>query len=338
MVLQYRLKMQFSALAELISKMVAVIALVIIIYFRGNFLWVASTISLSGLLIWLCKWWFASRYINFKPRYEKEIVSWILKTAWPIGLVLIVNNLFFKLDTLMLFVIKGAAAVGIYSVSFKVLEVTAFIGSYFASALKPSLAQAINDRAEMSNIVNRALEIMLIIALPIAAGGAIYSKEIIIFLSNSDFSLGAWALMVLSLALPLMYFDLILSEILIARDERRKLIGVSIAVLSFNFIANLIAIPIYSYNGAAVTTLLTEILFLLLNWRLISPYIDLKFNRSMLTRTLAGIVLATLCVWLFKLTGLHFIIGLFLLVAVYAIAMDQMKVMQLKTIKSILFK
>ena len=40
------------------------------------------------------------------------------------GSCLIVNNIYFKIDSLMLFYYKGAVDVGIYAVAYRVLETT----------------------------------------------------------------------------------------------------------------------------------------------------------------------------------------------------------------------
>ena len=336
MALQHRLKMQFSALAELISKLISVIALIVIITYRGNFLWVAGTIALSGLLILFFKWLFTIRFVRFRPSYNREIGRWLIRMAWPLGLVMIVNNLFFKLDTLMLFVIHGSVAVGIYSVAFKVLEVTVFIGSYFASALKPGLSQSTSNRQAISNIVNRGWEIMLIVALPIAAGSAIFAREIVIFLSNIDFVSGAFSLAILSLSLPIMYINSVLIEVLIARDERKTLIIISVGMLIFNFIANLILIPIYSYNGAAVVNFATQLLLMIVNIIVIKKYVSFIFNTTVVIRAVAATLIAGIGAWLLSTWGLNFIICLIALVLIYGAMIMIFKVLSVQSLKQIL--
>lgn len=308
-VLQCRLKMQFSALAELLSKLVALVALYIIIKNSGSFLAIVSTITITGLIIFLLKWLFSIKFISFWPKYDKKIASWIFNLSWPIGIVFIVNNLYFKLDTLMLFAIKGAAAVGIYSVAYKVLETTVFIGSYFASALKPTISKEIvNNKEALARIIQKSFNVMLICALPITIICIAFAKDIILFLSNYDFVPGVPALIILSIALPFIYCDTLLGEILIAKDSRKLLVKISIFIILFNLITNLYAIPRFSFLGAACTTLLSEIVLLGINYHYTRRIINYHFNFVAITKILIISITTLLLAFLIRDINISFLI------------------------------
>lgn len=310
MALQYRLKMQFSAFAEFLSKLLAILALFIIIRMHGSFLWIISTVALSGLLIFVLKWIFSSRFIKIGPSYDKKISLWILNIAWPLGIVFIANNLFFKLDTLMLYVIKGAAAVGIYSVAYKVLEVTVFISGYFSSSLKPIFSKEIhNNKVALAKVIEKSFSVMLLAAIPISVICIAFSKEIIIFLSNPDFVSGAPALILLAFSLPLIYLATLLSEILIANDSRKMLLNISIFILIFNFVINLIAIPLYSFIGAAVTTLISEIILLGVTIYYTKKIVSFSIEVNTIVKFLSLFTLTLLSALLLKeFLNIHFLI------------------------------
>lgn len=265
--LQARLKMQYSALAELISRAISLAALALVIYYRGNFYLIIGTIGVYGLATYLLKYYFARRILKFGIEYDKVLALKIINMAWPLGLVFIVNNIFFKLDTLMLFAIKGAGAVGIYSVAYRVLEVTLFVGGFFANSLLPDISKNISrDKEQVGNIVSKAIPIMIYLALPVTLLCVVLPGEIIQFLSNADFVAGANTLRVLAFVLPLIYCDILLGAVLIANDERKYMIKVAVAILLINFTANLYMISRFSYMGAAVTTLVSEVLLLAINY------------------------------------------------------------------------
>jgi O-antigen/teichoic acid export membrane protein len=337
-ILQYRLKMQYSALAEFLSKLGAIIALYIIITNHGNFLWVMSSVAISGILIFLFKWFFGSRFLSFGPKYDQKIFRWVLNISWPIGLVFIISNLFFKLDTLMLFAIKGAATVGIYSVAYKILEVTAFIGSYFTSALKPALSENINKNKEfVSSLITKSLTVMLFVSLPISVVCISFSKEIILFLSTPDFLSGSKALIFLSLTLPLLYVDVLLAEILIANDERKLLIRIAIFILVFNLITNLIFIPLYSFMGAAFTTLLSEIVLFAIDYHYTQKIVKYKIDWGIILKlVLISAISIGFAMYLKNVLMANFIILIVITLAYYFALTFIFKVIKLSTIKSLL--
>jgi len=318
-VFQLRLKMQYSALAELLSKLVSLVALILIVNNHGSFYWIVLTTTISGIAMFVFKWLFSFKFVKFTSEYDQKITNWIINAAIPLGAVFIVNNLFFKIDTLMLFAIKGAAAVGIYSVAYKVLEVTLFAGSYFASSLKPAFARNINnDPKALSDVLNKAFLIMLLISFPIAIVCSVFSKEIIIFLSNEDFVAGASALIFLGFTLPLIYLDILLGEILIAKDTRRILIFIAIFMLTLNFVLNLILIPLYSFMGAAIVTFVSELVLLIINLYYVRKIISYKIDWRSVGKIVFISLLTVIGGFSLKLLPINFVILIIFTLGIYA--------------------
>jgi len=335
-VFQYRLKMQYSAIAEFLGKFVMLVALFLVIRNHGSFYWVVSTISISALAGFLIKWYFSGKFIKFHPEYDHKVASWIVKAAIPLGAVFIVNNLFFKIDTLMLFMIKGAAAVGIYSVAYKVLEVTIFAGSYFASSLKPTLSQNMDvDNKSVKKLINKSFSVMLLISFPIAIICTVFSKEIIIFLSNSDFVSGSKALVFLGFTLPLIYLDVLLGEILIAKDARKLLINIAIFILILNVVLNLILIPIFSFIGAAIVTLISELVLFLVNYYYTKKILGYEINWNTILKILLISALTLFFGLMIKVLAVNFLILIALTLLAYAALAFVFKLVSLGTIKDL---
>ena len=70
-----------------------------------------------------------------------------------------------------------------------------------------------------------------------------------------------------------------------ARD-RTHLIWPYIFATAFNVVANLIFIPGFSYWGAAVVTVLTELLVLVISLYIVRKYLQLSLNWTVLGKTL----------------------------------------------------
>lgn len=335
--LQYRLKMQYSAIAEFITRIITITTLIVVILLKGNFYWIISTVALSGILIFIFKWYFTARFIKFGLDYDKKMARWIFNLAWPLGLVFIVNNLFFKLDTLLLFAIKGAATVGIYSVAYKILEVTAFIGSYFASSLKPVISENIEkDKKFIGSIISKGFTVMLFVAMPVTIMSVLFSKEIILFISNKEFITGANALILLAFALPFIFFDTLFVEVFIANDERKLLIKISVFILLFNLFANLFFIPKYSFMGAAFTTLLSEIVLCFIYVKCTRKIAPFTFDKETIAKILKIGIITLLATWALKLLGIYFIILIAISFLLYFLLAYMFKIVNYANIKEII--
>ncbi len=336
MVLQTRLKMQFSALAEFISKLVSIAALFVIIRLSGDFLLIVATIPLYAVVIFLIKWYFSGKFIKFSPAYNAKVSKWVFNMAWPMGIVFILNNLYFKIDTLILFIVKGAVEVGIYTVAYKVLEVSVFIGSYFASSLKPVISRNIGNKEFMANLISKSFLIMLILSVPVSLISALFPREIINFLSNESFTAGAPALILLGSTLPLIYLDTLLGEILVANDERRLLMKVAAFILSFNLILNLILIPRYSFMGAATVTLLSELLLLIINLHFTKKIIPYKIDFGKVFLILLSSGAAYFIGIALKSLEINFIILILLSLLIQALLFAVFGIIKISTLKEVL--
>lgn len=337
MILQHRLKMQYSALAEFLSKLITLVALYFIIKFNGSFLLIISTVLVSGILIFIFKFIFAKKFLDFSPVYDKKIANWILNISWPLGLVFIVNNLFFKLDTLLLYIIKGPVEVGIYSVAYKVLEVSVFIGAYFTSALKPAISENIEkNKNVVANIISKSFNLLLFAATPITLICIIFAKDIIIFLSNTEFLSGSNALVLLAFTLPFIYFDMLLGEILVANDERKLLIKISIFILVFNLLTNLFFIPKYSFMGAALTTLLSEILLMIVNLYYTKKIVNYKIDFTAIAKIIIISLLTMVAAFLIKLSSINFIILITLTIMIFFAFSLMLRIFSISSIKQLI--
>lgn len=336
-ILQYRLKMQFSAAAELVSKVVSLLALALIVRYDLGFYAIISTVSLGGVIIWLTKWYWGARVSPTKPSFDASLSRWILRTSVPLGVIFIVNNLYFKIDSILLFTMQGAAAAGIYAVAYKVLEVTIFIGSYFSSSLKTTLARNIESNPDsVRTTISRGLSILLFCAVPISVVSVAFAPQIVTFLSDASFVSGGSALIILSLALPLIYCDTLLGEVLVAKGANKLLVRISIVMLVLNVAANLVLIPRYSISGAAFATLFTEFSLLLINLYYVNRLVGVQLAWGTLSKILLAGSASFAAAYLLKSTGIHFLLSSTIAVGLYMLTANVLGVISKNQLRTVL--
>ena len=318
MYFQFKLDMQKVALAEVISRIIAFLTILAAFVFNLGFYVVVFSVSLNAVSMFLIKWLYARKDIKINFKYDKKTINWILKASLPLGIVFIVNNIYFKLDTLILFYIKGAAEVGIYAVAYRVLETTVFAASFLSYSMKPLLSTSVEDQKELSGrVVSKGLNFLLFMSLVITVASIPFAKSIIIFLSNSEFQAGAGALVILSLASILIYQNVLVTEVMIAKDMRKKMIFMSLTVLIFNFVSNVILIPKYSFIAAAWTTFASEVLLFSIGYYFIHQVLPIKID---FVRTFKLIFVALISIalgFILQSTGLNFLISLLTTVGFY---------------------
>lgn len=318
MLFQIKLEMQKVAASEVVSKVIVVVAVYLVVLTDAGFYGIVATVSLAAVTSFLAKAIMARKELPFNPVYNRAIAKEIVLMAAPLGVVFIVNNLYFKVDTLILLYFKGGSDVGIYAVAYRVLETTLFAGSYLSSSLKPLLSKSIGeDQTKASKALSQANVFLLFMALIIAIICLSFPKEIILFLSNSDYLPGWQAMMILGLAGIFIYLSGMMGEVMIAKDLRKKMIAISTFILCFNIALNLYLIPRYSYNGAALATLISEIILFSISYSISKRVVTLSFDLVRIFKLIFISALTAILAFGLKSLGLFFIPNILLIIIFY---------------------
>jgi O-antigen/teichoic acid export membrane protein len=180
--------------------------------------------------------------------------------ALPVGLFLLVLNLYNRVDSLMLIRLEGERASGLYGAAFPVYEGLTYATAIISAVLIPRLSRMWVERApEYRRLVIRSQAGVFVLAVLVAAA-AWPLAGIGVQVFGPEFAPAAPTLRVLLLGLPFVYVTWILHAVAIAADRPRALLVVTALGTVLNVGLNLYLIPRYSYNGAAVATVISEVL------------------------------------------------------------------------------
>jgi O-antigen/teichoic acid export membrane protein len=131
---------------------------------------------------------------------------------------------------------------------------------------------------------------------------------------------------------------------LVAMDQQSKLIITNAAGVIFNIVTNIIFIPKYGFIGAAVTTVISEIIILAGTYFYVRKNITLKLPLLKTSLTLLAASIMGLCVYLLQPITYKYIENLNILIlipigaTIYALLIYLFKVVTNDDIKKILTK
>jgi O-antigen/teichoic acid export membrane protein len=178
---------------------------------------------------------------------------------------LLLATIFFRVDVMLLKPIKGDTVVGYYSAALKYVDGLLIIPQYFTQAIFPLMSRyAATSRDSLMRAYVLSLRLLLIVALPIAAGTPFIARGLILVLGGSEYLPdSAIALQIIIWFLPFSFVNSVTQYVLIAIDQQRFLTKAFLVGVTFNIVANLAVIPAFSYQGAAVVTILSELALLI---------------------------------------------------------------------------
>ena len=306
------LKMQFIAIVELLGKATALAVAVTAIYLNLGFLWIVSAVAFGSIVSLIARVFLVRPYFKIRFGFDFKIWKWLLQMAIPLGVVFALNNLYFKVDSIMLYMMAGSYANGIYTAAYRILETVIFISAFFIAAMTPYLSNYLHNKLKQAKkLIAVGTEIMLATGLIITTAIIFYAKDIVLLLSGPEYLAAQAPLIYLAFVATLLYINSLMGQVLVLLDKRKILLTVSGLTLGLNLVLNYYLIPNFSYVGSAAATLISETLLIGSNVIILRylGLLDLRFDR--IFKILSNLFVAILLFFTAQYLNIHWVIGFF---------------------------
>ncbi len=259
-IFQKNLAMDKVAAIELFGKIIQVTMIFLVIKFQLGFLWIIASILFNMIFSFSCVYVLSKRYVSFRLRFDFTYWKTFIKESYPLGIAALIGFVYFKIDTILLSVMKTSAEVGIYNAAYKVIENITFFPTMMAGLIFPIMSQTIfTDWARFKDVSDKTYKIFWIFVTALVVGTLFLSGGIVRLIGGAGFDQADNVLKILIFALAAIFFSNFSNSILIAGNKQKKLMIIMFLAAIFNVVANLIFIPQYSYLAAAWISVLTEI-------------------------------------------------------------------------------
>ena len=260
-IFQKYLQVYKAAFAEVLGRLVQLGFVWAFFVMGGGLFHYLGAVIAGVFVIFMVDLIFIRRLVPFKLVFKNLNWRRIVKTTYPIAISVIFTLLYFKSDTLMLSIIKTQEDVGIYNVAYKVLEILIFFPAAFFGLLLPLLSSYAKENKErFARLLSRLTELTFAVGLTAIISGILLSYSIVNLIGGSEFLPSGLPLQILFIAVGIIFWATLLGNAVVALDLQKKAMWAYIAGFVFNFIANLVFIPRFSYIGASWTTVATELL------------------------------------------------------------------------------
>ena len=198
-----------------------------------------------------------------KPKLEIDFGLWkhLILNGAPFSLTMIAGVIYLQIDTVMLSVMKGDAPVGWYSAAYTLVLALLVIPDIFGYAIFPAMSKLfVSSKDSLKIMLEKSSKYLFSLGLPISIGTILLADRIILMIYGEEYIHSIIALQILSLYLPLRYLNHATSYTLSAiNKEPLRTLSVTITAAS-NVVLNLFLIPAFSFVGAGIATVLTEII------------------------------------------------------------------------------
>lgn len=309
--------MRPSARAQMAGKVVLVVATL------GGLLGGLGLISvfiaqlLDGLVALGWVGWAYHRRLGFTGhRTSFAAVRSLVRRAWPFGMSMLFASVYLSVDVLVLGLMRGDTEVGLYRGAFMLIVLFPVIANTLTTGYFPKLARTLGEPEKTTAELRFVARVLLAISVPAAVGGMVVAQPLMVFLGGEEYLRSALSFVILAPMLPLRYLNNAYATTLSTLNRQRDRTRGTMIAAGVNLGLNLLIIPRFGAEGAAATTLATEVvLHLWFRWRVGGLVTDLGLGRTLLQ---VGVPAAVMAAVLLPLDGVQVVLQILVGVAVYA--------------------
>lgn len=265
-VFQHNLAYSKSSLGTIAS---SIIQLIVVIFLA----WLHSPIiyfGLAPLLGWLANLMVCALFLR---QFYHLSITWpdlnfiktTIKHAWPVAATLIVNTVYFRVDSFILSGVKNFSDVGNYNLAYQIFQDVLVIPAFIMNAFYPLMLRAMKENLKRFNQeVIRVGLVMGILGILGLFGTIILAPWGVHILTGKGFEGTISSLRILALSFPAFFMTSLLVWVLMAKKLYKQMFIIYFIGFLVNFGLNWIYIPQYSYIAAAWVTCIGEYLILVL--------------------------------------------------------------------------
>ncbi|MBU1927522.1 flippase [bacterium] len=262
---QSKVLSRYVVFANIITLFLSSIAKIVLILYNAPliaFAWVTlfdSFILACGFVYFYFKSHLANRVKIFK--FNRASAVALLRDSWPLILSGMVIAIYMKIDQVMIKEMMNAEAVGQYAAAVRLSEAWYFIPMVVASSLFPAIINAKKTSKELYYArLQKLYDLMVWMAIAIALPMTFLSDWIVELLYGGQYNQAGSVLMIHIWAGVFVFLGVAFSNYLVSENLTKKSFFRTALGASTNVGLNFVLIPKYGINGAAIATLLSQII------------------------------------------------------------------------------
>lgn len=202
--------------------------------------------------------------------------------AWPFGMASFFAFIYLQSDIIMVKYISGDIEAGYYNTAFVILTaILIFPSVLYSKFLMPKYHRWANhDKSKFYRAYKKGNLVMLLSGGMIMLIVVMFSYLFIPLLFGNEYILAIPLVNILSLSLPIYFVAYSVGATLITNEHMKLKIKLMGLVAVINIILNIILIPIYGAKGAAISTVISNIILLILYYITAENKVFIKIKRN----------------------------------------------------------
>ena len=272
----------YITVRSIIFKILSIILLFIFVRTPNDYVWYAGITVFAGVGSNILNWIHAKSFINIRL-VKKNNWQYHLKPILVIFASTVATTIYVSSDTTILGLLKNDYAVGIYSVAVKIYGIAAGLIGGLLVVTVPRLAMLFGKKKfkEYNNVLSQVINMISVLVTPAAIGLIMLSKEVVLVIAGKKYLDSILSLQIITVAFIFSNFSTIFNQcVLIPAKRENASLRNNVITGVVNVVLNFLLIPLMSYDGTALSTVIAELMIMSLNiyssWDIVKPILTSK--------------------------------------------------------------
>ncbi|WP_456029263.1 oligosaccharide flippase family protein [Ruminococcus sp.] len=326
-------EMKIVALRNFAAKLITVIGVFLLVK-NSNDLWIYFAIfSVATLVTTLSLIFQLKKYINYE-HFDLRNMYKHIKGSFLLFLPQVATIMYLQVDKIMLKAMSDTSQVAFYDQAEKIVSIPLALITALGTVIMPKLATDFrnNHHEEIEKTIQIVIKFSLFASLPMMFGLMSISKTFIPWFLGSEFLPVASAIVIIAPIIVLNSLANISGNQYFTATNQTRIMTISyMAAAIINIILNAILIPKWQYKGAAIATLLSALISVIIQYSVMRKQISVK--KAFLTSTkylLASLLMFCMCYILralgstWYITLMQIFIGVLMYIVILLLTKDEM--------------
>ena len=263
--LRARQKMEYEALFKISQSFVTILIVFLVII---NFPSIES-LSLGFLFSNIVSLIIVAIFFHFyiyklNINFNKVIIKKFFMLSYLLGFSTVCGAVLSNVDVVMMGHFGQIVEAGWYNAAKQIITAVTIPSVWIFTSFFPVLSSFFKKPKEkLETVFSFYMGIMVVLALPLIIGGVVLAPKIIYFLYGAEYAPAVLAFRILTFMAGIFFVYNPPQLLLIIANQQKKLFWVSLIGALINAFLNLILIPPFSLNGAAVSLVITYIIMMI---------------------------------------------------------------------------
>lgn len=280
---QAKLLSKYTSLVSLVAYIVVSAYKIYLLATGKGIYWFAIAVTFDYLIIAIILLWLYSRLAPMRLTFKLSTGINMLKSSRYFIVSSMMVTIFAQSDKVMLKFMIGDSETGIYSAAISGAAITSFIFAAILDSARPALFEMkLKDQASFELNMRRLYAIIIWLSLAQNIVITVFSRQIVSILFGESFAQTSSVLALLVWYTTFSYIGAVRNIWLLAEGKQKHLWVLNLVGASANIIMNCLFIPLWGAMGAALASLLTQIITNVVLGYFIQP---IRYNNTLLVES-----------------------------------------------------